>query len=654
MTIPKPTGQAHAWAIYINSLPYPVAMGKAGPVWETSRVPAIEGQSQGLQEVEREYRSGHSGYGWSQYVGPNTYHYAIGADLRFPSQLMCGPKITTILQSQKNTSVGVTGFFELGSYLYTLSGRYINRIDPATDTVTDNATFPYSSGGTGTLLTEAELFDGYAFIANSTLDYLLRLSGSTFTAMTNAPLGQRLAKWWSETDWVLGISYTAKSTTWLAWLAQNTDANVAANWTGFANSDYSVGDADGSITGFVASERTPCIARNDGLFYLDREGRAPLLVPAVPKDNNNGVNTIVDDSGQVWYPTKAGLYVRNLAEGRTEDVSPGRGLPDRSGIYGLKTAIAQFRSWFYVTVYDGTNSYLMAGRQREEGEPGFGSMIWHGALARFVGVKVTCMYISSLTDPPRLWFGLSSGHVAYMRLPANGDNPLSDTSYRFSDTATVYFPADDYGMQKGNLSSFAIQVEGMSTGSSVTVNISRDRAYTGSGGLIAELWTAIGSIDENGTLIVSTKGDKRFARCEFRLDIVNGSSTSTPVVKILTGRATRRPELKDVIHTTVLCYDEALSRYGIPSRYTGRYLADQLKDLDEYFPVTLVDSWTGKEQESTVLVSTGAERIVRQEGDTAGGLAIDVTMKILSTTGLMLAENGDVITTEAGVAIALE
>lgn len=654
--MPLQTPRKRSHDIELNGYPYAVVRDKGVPAWVVTRSPEIAGQTGGPQDVERAYRSCHSGFGWSQYVAPNTYHYCTsgaggigvwgGLDERFPNQGIMGPLVVTLITPAMNATVGVTDIFEFGNYLYCLSGRFIGQID--TTASPEGVWAKFTLGDSATLLTEAELFDDYVVIANSTGDDLYTFDGSTFTARTAAPKGSYLAKWEADPDFSLATSYSALSTTCLAWLAQNSNPATAANWAGFSTNNYPVGDASGSITGLVAVDRTIFIARTDGLYYLDgATGRAPRLIEAIPINANNGVNTIADSLGRIWYPAKSGLYRYDPNSGIIDEVTPGRGQPDRSGIRGLVSALAHFRSWTYASVYDGTDSYIMVGRERENGEPGFGPMIWHGAIAKISGTKVTSMHLSSLTDPPRLWMGLLSGNVAYFRLPSNGDNPLLDSNYRYTDTGSIYYPSDDYGgggmlWQQQNV---VVEAENMSTGSRVDVYIRRDLGS----------WVRLGNINDNGRLVILTSGDQRFSQAELRIDVVNASSLSTPVIRVLAGRATQRPSQDDIISTRFVCYDEALSRLGLPSRYTGQTLADQLDALDDYYPVILKDWWTGAERESTVIVMPGHKSIIVQEGDKSGGLAVDVTMRRLSVRDkYLLTESGQHLTDEAGVNLETE
>ena len=614
----------------LNSKGYVVLRDKdSHPVWNAPGVPEIAGQNPSLQEEERAYRSWHSGFGYSDFLADNTYHYCSvnasadpaatvgGLDPRFPRQVILGPLVTTVTQTTNGGSV--SAFFEKGSYLYTLSGRYCNRIDPSNDGVAATGGFPNDFGAT-VVSTMALPFDSKIYIAfaASPATHLVSFDGSSFVSDDDSKQGNYLAKFWADTAWAMAQAHLSGSSPSVAWVAQAAEPFTAANWS----SAYEIGDQDSVITGMDALERTIYVGKTDGLYYIDKTGRSPRLIPAMPKDSTNGSGTAVDMLGYVWYPTKAGLYRYDPNSGVIYDVSPGNGLPNRSPIIGTRRYLGQYRSWYYCSVYDGTHSYIMAGRVREGEEPGVGQIIWHGALARISSAQVTAGHVSALVSPARLWFGLSTGNVAYIKLPANGDNPLSDSGSTYSSGGSIYLPADDYGVggMRWNLMAAVLEAEGLSTNTNVQVWERRDLGT----------WTLLQAITSSGRTVITTTGDKRFNRCELRLDVANASSTTTPVIRVAVQRAARRPQIRDMIQTTLVCSDALLSRYGIQMREAGQTMLDNLKGLDEYYPVTLDDWWTGTKRSRTVIVMPVNERIVGQKGEESADQVADITMRVVS------------------------
>lgn len=545
----------------------------------------------------------------------------------------------SIVRSSKNATVGVTGLFEKGTKIYAISGKWVNEITPSTDALTNTASFPYdlTTSNTGAIGTVGVNFDGNVIIGVTTASNanMVSFDGTNFDVLADnsPPKGAYLARYWEDSDWRLAVTYLAGGTTpSVAWMAQGADPeDNPLPWS----AAYGVGDTSSTLTGIAAHERTLYIGASDGLYVLDGQaGRAPLLIPAMPRDSTNGVNLAISPDGNVWYPTVAGLYLFDPNQGTIDDVTPGRGLPHRSVVQGTVTAITFFRAWTYLALYDGTHSYIMAGRRREEGEPGFGPYIWHGALAKISSTKVTSMLVSSLTTPPRLWLGLLSGNVAYFRLPSKGDNPLLDSTYRYTTAAGyLYIGADDMGIpgMRWNIQDVVVEGYGLSATKTLSVYERRDAnqlddASTG--------WVALQTgIATDGRTVISPTGDKRFSRVEWGIMLANSDadSTVTHIVRSLAAKAARRATKKDLISTTILLSDEAISRLGIQNRYAVDTLATQLDTLDALNPVTVKHFFlTGSGSSITALVTNIRKRVVQQKGDSAASLAYDLTLKVVS------------------------
>lgn len=623
-------GRKHHWDFVVtnNSVDFPFICyrPKGVPSWDEARQPDVAGQYQSAQSKPRAYRSTHIGFGWGQFLEDNVYHYCTNLDSRFPQQSIMGPLVTTVTLSSTDSTNGVTGIFEYGTSLYTISGKWVNKINPSTDAVAATGGFPYdlTTGNAGAIGTVGVRFDANVVIGVTTASTANMVSfdgTSTFTVLSgaNVPKGAYLARYYEDTDWRLATVFLSSSNPSVAWIAQGAALNTGTNWAGYDGS-YGVGDQGGTLTGLTALERTLYIGMSDGLYYIDRSGRAPLLIPAMPTDSGNGKNLLATAEGVVWYPCKSGLYLYDPNSGTIDNVAPGRGLPDRSGIAGTYTALANFRAWTFVSVYDGTDSYIMAGRRREEGEPGFGPYIWHGALAKISSTEVKSMHVSALVSPPRLWMGLKSGNVAYIKLPGNGDNPLLDSTYRYAASGSLYFGADDYGVggMRWQLSDIILEAEGLSANTTVQVWERRDLGT----------WTSLQTITSSGRTVITTTTDKRFQRIEKRLDIVNNDSTTTPVVRALTGNAIPRPSMRDVITATVLLDRETLSKLGMGTRKSAQDFLTEIDTWDNGAPVTLKYSWGGAEVSKTAIVISVHKRVIQQEGDEPAVYVADLVFRI--------------------------
>jgi hypothetical protein len=426
------------WDIELNSEVYKVARDERGvPIWETKSTSEVAGEEGSIVNETRQHRSWHAGFGYSDYLLPNTYHYATGfttdgvvaggMDARFPRQLICGPLVTTLAPA--STDGAVTGFFEDNTYIYALSGRYCNQITPSTDAISSAGGYPKDFGANYDP-TPPVIFDNNVIVGFSTnaSHYIYKAALTSGTASWSAQDGDvhaaYMRKVWWDTDYVLARSQYGSNN--VDWVASGDEPYTAASWS----ADYPVGETKYPITSLTSVDSTLFVAKTDGLYYIDQSTQAPCLIEAIPVDSNNGVGTYTDSAGGIWYPCKSGLYYFDPNSGIIENRTPGNGLPNRSPIKGRVTALVQYRGWMYAAVYDGTDSYLMVGSESD------GPWRWHGAIATFDATYISSLYVSALTTTPRLWMGLSNGKPAYILLPSNGDNPLLDTNC-FPEETTV-------------------------------------------------------------------------------------------------------------------------------------------------------------------------------------------------------------------------
>ena len=623
-------GRERGWDIVLDGVPYRVVSDQNGvPRWGVQSTPEISTKAPTLAEEEYPWHSWHGGFGYARDWHSDTYHYADGIDCRWPRQMIMGPLVSSIATPNATT---VVGFFEQSGTLYVLASQYCHKVNTA------NHTFVTLDGGDGSTgkdftagkaCTAAANFDGSTLVGMGNSEGAWTFTGSTWTQTGTSPDPNEViyagyfATYWAEIAYVLARTFTSSSDPCVSWLSQGAAIEAApSNW----GTAYDIGEDGHAITGMTAFDRTLFIGKTDGLYYLDRTGRTPRVIPTVYASPNNGVNVLADSSGQVWCPTVEGYYRYDPNDGVITDCSPGRGLPNESSIYGRVTAHVQHKGWRYVAVYNGTTSYIMCGREREGDEGGIGPYIWHGALYSVTG-QITCMHISGITSPPELWFGVGTS-VYYFRLPSTGDNPLQDTAYRYrTTTGSLYLPATEWNVPgtRWQLTGLEIENEGLTTTTYVDLY-----AKIGQGA-----WQLVQRADVAGraTIQIPMAEDWRFNRIAFRLDVTNPDSIATPKIHAIVGKAARRVSVRDLISTTVYCSDRVNSRLGVSTQLTGLDQLDHLKVLQTAGRVTCSDWWTGRQRDLTVLVMPIQESLVIQKGDDAADLTAQVTMAVLAGSG---------------------
>ncbi len=628
--------QQRAYEIVLDGIGLRVLPDANGvPIWNVQSVPAIAGESVQIAEEEAQWLSWHGGFGYAYKLADNCYHYAVNADLRFPRTMILGPYVTAM-----NCGGNVTAFFEQSSSLYVCAGQYVQRVDLTGDYCdTTNEGSAGKDMGTGKTVYSAENWDGRTAVWIGNSDAAWEFDGTTWAQATgNNIRGKYSARFWAET--YNALARTDETGYSVRWLSEATRID-AAGWT----AAYVVGDNGSAITALTAVGETILVAKTDGLYSIDRSTRTPRHVPIFTVDANNGKNTIADSSGYAWMPTIEGYYRYNAHDGEVLDCTPGIGLPNESPIYGRITCQVQYKGWRYVAVYNGIDSYILCGRPREDGESGVGPMLWHGALYKLTHTstthqcEITAMWLTSLTTPPRLYFGarlyngdadtdLTTYYVRYLRLPSNGDNPLLDSDYRYSLSGSVYLSADDWNSPGSlkDLSGFEIDNENVSSTTFVDIYAQLDHA---SG------WQLVRSMQAPGrsTIGVPIEGDWLFRQVAVRLDITNQDYTNTPKIRSIVGKATRRPYTRDLIQTKVACGNEVPSRQGLYQELSGADVIARLKRLEISGSVLCSDYWTGEKRDLRVRLLPIKQGIVKQKNDEAALLALDLSMLVLDGNG---------------------
>lgn len=606
------TGRERQWDILLDGTDwgYKVVQQDGVPVWSTEPVPKISGDALQIAEEQRSYDSLHLGFGWSQVGIPNAYWWAEGIDCRDARDVKMAPLVTSF------TSLAAgTAFFKQGSSLYLIDGRYIQRVSMSGDT-NDTCEAPVSPAtatgkdfGSGVVVTAGISFDGstIVYIGNAANGWLF--TGSTWTELTGSSIqGSYGGRFWSDNAnaYVTFRTYLVSSDPAIAWLAQGSTVD-SASWS----SAYDVGDDTQSITGAVGAAKQAWVAKKDGLYYIDRYGRSVEVLGSVPVDDNNGVNLDVDMAGRIWYPGRNFLrYDPN--SGTVDDVMPGQGLPLSScPIYGRVTCHVQYKAWHYAWVYNGTDSYLMCGREREQGEPGIGPLIWHGALAKVASAEAKAMFVWTATSPPRLYWAAGS-NVYWMRL---------EETMTYAASGTLYLPYDNWGVAGTQWYHAGLVVDntGCNTATYLDIYAKLDGAAS---------WSLINSVKSAGYAFVPLpSGTWKFSECALRIDFTNGgATTATPRIQAISSRATRRPPVRDLIQTMLHCSERAIGHYGITTRKSGAEQLSHLRTLLGQGPVQLKDWWTGSERRTDVMVVSVKEHLVEEKEWQEAASAASITM----------------------------
>ncbi|KKL83367.1 hypothetical protein LCGC14_1975450, partial [marine sediment metagenome] len=222
--------------------------------------------------------------------------------------------------------------------------------------------------------------------------------------------------------------------------------------------------------------------------------------------------------------------------------------------------------WLLGLLTVGATIYIMTARDRTGGEPGFGPMIWD-TWVYLAATTSQAMHLSTLTTPPRLWFG-NDNDTSYIKLA-----DVDDSAYRFATSGLRYTNKYTFGDWR-NKDFPKIVVAG-----SGTLSAARywDIYYNVDGG-------AFSALDIDGsTMRVNSDGLSTFylpltvvgREVQFRFNFVGDSATAPPELNYFEPFAV--PQSKKVPLNTLLLHLVRGAEYDMGQEV--RSAAEQLSDL---------------------------------------------------------------------------
>lgn len=372
---------------------------------------------------------------------PGTSEYGKNSDGRFPFRLLPSAKINslTLTSSASNPS----SIFEAMGYVFVVAGQRVYRIDPATDTVVLSKDFGSDIGVMGLRWEE-----DYALVTTSaTTQSLWKLvtggivgGGPDTWTQTAAVAAYRLA---------VGINRLFKITKAgeLRNVSTGLDPMTDANWA----DNVQVGETSTLPTGLLAYERTAFVGKPEGLFGVGDDGFGLPLIKRMARDTDNCLGMALFDPW-VLVPHVRGLY--RYVPGLAEACGLEKEKLNESPVRGRWKGFAVDGEWIYGLLAVGADTYVMAGRERDEEGLGFGPIVWDTWL--YFAAASKAIWLSALTSTPRLWFG-NGNNISYAKLSTGAGAPDVDGpeyefalsgqrfsyKYRFEDWGSKDFPKID-------------------------------------------------------------------------------------------------------------------------------------------------------------------------------------------------------------------
>lgn len=539
-------------------------------------------------EIPMVFRSTHSGYGDEVVRGENRYHYAVNADGRFPNLVLPGPAVTSITV---NGSANVNGFFEQDGMLFCLAGRYCVQLE-SDDTVTTAKDF-----GSGKAATDAAVYNGTAYIGMGTSEgFWQRESNAdptlTWTQASGLYIGYLCV--FKDRIWASSSNYRVRSVATAPLTANNWHPTTAAN-------GYPIGESTRDITSMAELGGLLHIGKSDGLYVLDESGVAQAVTPELKAViSGNNCQRMRAWHGSLWVPHIRGLLnYKNLGASGflVTPATPGSFAGADNPIHGRVTALAGDNRWLYVALYvPGGDTYLLAGREAFENEPGLGPIVWH-PLVKLASTQVDAMHISGLWTNPRLYFGRGA-NVGYIVLPRNGENPVQDTNCTYATSGSFYYSGHSWYAPTTYKVWKQIEIEskGLTSARYLTVYYRVDGAQ----------WVEAGTATRSPRDVIQLPGaGVSGTKIEIRLDYTMPSATTPFQVYSVVARGAERPQTVKVITAQIRCADGLTLRNGAKERRKGAEILTDLEALSIARNAVILKDTIGVERRVLVLPPIG-------------------------------------------------
>jgi hypothetical protein len=407
----------HVGTVKIGSESYNLVQTEERQAWREDYLhepPWIEGLPSTLSEPAETW---HLGGLKSKQGIPGTSEYGQNTDGRFPFRLLPGPEVTTVTLT--SSIANPSRIFEALGYIWAVCGRYVYRIDPSDDSIRQSKDF----GAGGTLGVDGLKWeDDTGLVTTDDADQSLWEVTAIGTPDTwaQAAAGVKPYRLAAGIDRMFGIEDSGLLRNCLSGL----DPMLAASWS----DEIQCGETSTLPTGLLAFEKTVLAGKPEGLFGVSPEGKGAPLIRRMVRDDDNCLGMRIHDPYAI-VPHSRGTY--RFVPGLVESIGLEKELMNESPIIGQFKDFATDNQWLLGLLTVGSAIYIMTARDRTSGEPGFGPMIWD-TWVYLASTASQAMYPSTLTTPPRLWFG-NDNNISYIKL-----TDINNSGYRFTTSGVRY------------------------------------------------------------------------------------------------------------------------------------------------------------------------------------------------------------------------
>lgn len=518
-------------------------------------------RTEGLPEFRISWPTKHRGFGEPIRTLEGRDYYGQNVDKRFPRQTIIARGITTLDVSSYTAGADPCGFAELGGVLYLGFGRYMLKI-ASNDGITNDEDL--DTIAVGVKAKSLASYGGKIYLAVGESYAFRHTDGSgTYTAQTD---GLKATLFHVAENRLYRIYSVASSAA--SYLSNaSTDPTTGANW---AAADP-IGDTMVAATGMANLAYQLFIAKEDGLYAADTStGRFPSITPELKpwKNSSNGVG-ISGWGGMTFMPTVRGLKM--YFGGQLFTAGPEVMSANDSEVKGRITSLGGDANWLYAALYNGTGTYILAGRAGRADDQYPGEFLWN--VVWYVTGGPYALHVSGLNNDPRLWLA-AQGALHYIKLGNALDNPLQDSTAVYQSTATDYYPAHDAGSPMVDKHFLELRV--------YAENLSYARYVTWSYRLDDETdWTPLGVTNQSPIQVLKFDPavDVVGKRIQLKAAYTRGATTTaTPIIRNVEVLGVEYPPQRKILQANILVADQVALRKGTDSRSAIQLVTD-LEDL---------------------------------------------------------------------------
>lgn len=362
---------------------------------------------------------------------PGTTEYGTTDD-RWPFQMLPGPHVVDLAMPAPDDDV--TGFFEALGYIFVVGGERVFRIDPSDFSVVLSKDF---SSGVATGIMGLRWEGTKGLVGCRVEMYEVTVIGNPDTWAIGTAYAYRLA---AGIDRLFAVDYVGI----LRNVSTGLNPTVLGNWADLVQCGPLYNAEGDQPTGLVVYENTVVVGRHTGVYGVSAdEGIGVPLIDRMVWDADNCLGMTVVEP-HIYVPHSRGLY-RLVPGVSVESI----GL-EREVLNQMSLGRSHFRcfvvdnQWVYAGLEgpSGVTSYITVSRDRRQGEPGLGPVIWDTLIDLGAATKVRAIHISTLPTQPTLLFAKGK-HVSYIKLPTSGSVPGADCT--FAASSVRYSPRYNFG-----------------------------------------------------------------------------------------------------------------------------------------------------------------------------------------------------------------